>query len=174
MKKIFKIILPILLIAFTNSYGQKNEYRETIITEANKMVNSLKGNDYQSLINHTYPKLIEILGGKTSMLNQMNTQMKRMEDSGAKISDVKIGKPKDIYVAGDELHCLVPQKLVLTVPTGKVITNSFLLAISNNNGQNWYFLDTSQLDLGKIDQLFPKFNKDLDLPVPKEPKFIPN
>ncbi|MHA7060248.1 hypothetical protein ACWGOQ_0023705 [Aquimarina sp. M1] len=174
MKKIFKVTLSFILLICTNSYGQ-NKYNEVIISEANKMISSLKEKDYQTLINdYTYPKLLELSGGNTNMLNQITTQIKRMEDGGARISDVAIGEPKKIFVAGDELHCLVPQKLVLKVPKGKVITNSFLLAISRNNGEKWYFLDTNQLDPVRANQLFPEFNQDLQLPEKRDPTFIPD
>jgi hypothetical protein len=67
--------------------------------------------------------------------------MSNLKTQGIKIESATIGEPRIIYTAGKELHCLVTEKMILSTKDGRFQKDSNLLAISQNKGQNWYFLD---------------------------------
>ena len=169
----FITIFLIAVLYSYNSYGQ-NEYSTTIKLEAETMVESLKEKDFESLMHYTYPRLIELAGGKDILSKRVSESLNQMENDGVMIIDAIIGEPENTFIAGEELHCLVPQEIVMRVPNGKLISNSFLLAISKDNGKSWYFLDTNQMTIENIKQLIPTFNNALKLPPKTAPQFIPN
>lgn len=152
----------------------QNNFSKKIKTDGRSMANSLIKKDYETLINFTYPKILELSGGKEKMIKAVAAGINKMENEGAKFVSVYIGKPKDIFKAGDELHCLVPQEITIEVPTGQLITNSFLLAVSMDQGLNWYYIDVAQLTKEKANTIFPNFNENLVFPKKTKPKFIPN
>jgi len=171
MKKIFLIILFSIIIL--NVEGQ-NKYSEKITKSGNEIAIAIKTNDYAKIVDFTYPKKIKLMGGKSEMIAVVKKGMKRMENEGVKFSEILIGEPQEIFQAGIELHCLVPQKIIITNRKGKVTNNSYLLAISRDTGKTWYFLDTSQLTNENATELFPNFNKELKIPEKLKPKFESN
>ena len=95
-----------------------------------------------------------------------------MEQQGISFETVTIGKPSETVKAGDEIHCLVPQTIFMKVPKGKIKSETYLLAVSKDNGSNWFFIDTVNLTLDNVKTVLPNYNADLKIPTKKQPKFI--
>ena len=66
--------------------------------------------------------------------------------------------------AGDELHAIVRAKRILKAPGGRQIQDTFMIAISGDEGRNWTFVDGPQLTPKHIEALFPDFNEALEFP----------
>jgi hypothetical protein len=129
---------------------------------------SLNGN-YNVVASHTYPKIIEGIGGKDKMAATVKEAFAIMKAQGISIESATIGSPGKFYKAGTEIHCLVPEKMVLTTSNGKIVNSAYLLAISKDGGKYWYFLDINRSTYKLIPKLFPNFNKDLVIPEPTPP-----
>ena len=161
------LMLGFLLVA-------QNNHSENIKRDGNDMIHSLLAKDYDKLSEYTYPVIVEWMGGKKEMIKQITSEMDRIEKQGIVFLELSIGEPKDLYTAGNEIHCLVPQKVVLESKDGKIINSSHLLAVSDDSGEHWYFVDTSQITSENVRHLFPKFNPELKIPVKIEPEFVVN
>jgi hypothetical protein len=173
MNKINKLII-ITLLLINSAINSQNKYSEKIIKSGKVIARAMVEKNYEKIVDLTYPKIIKLVGGKEQMINIIRNGIKQMENQGIKYSSVEIGKPQEIYKAGNEFHCLVPQKITMTNRNGKVINDSYLLAISKNDGENWSFLDTSQLTNENATELFPEFNKNLNIPEKTKPIFKTN
>ena len=171
MKKL--VLLPVFLVLGFILTAQNN-HSEKIKHDGNDMINSLLAKDYEKLSEYTYPVIVEWMGGKNQMINQITTEMDRIEKQGIIFLELSIGEPEEIYTAGNEIHCLVPQKVVLESKDGKIINSSHLLAVSDNSGEHLYFVDTSQITSDNVRHLFPKFNSELKIPSKIEPEFVVN
>ena len=171
MKK--RLITAVFLLVGVFTFAQ-NDHSENIKRDGNKMIDFMLKKDYESLSQYTYPVIIEWMGGKEKMINSISNEMQRIEDQGVVFLELSIGEPQKEYFAGKEIHCLVPQKIILKNKDGKIISRSHLLAVSVDLGNNWYFVDTTQLTTENVTLLFPKFNTDLKIPLKTEPKYILN
>jgi len=171
MKK-YLILMGFLL--FGGISIAQNAHSESIKRDGNNMITFMLDKDYESLSRFTYPIIIEWMGGKDKMINVISKEMQRIEDQGVVFLELSIGEPEEVYEAGEEIHCLVPQKVILENKDGKIISRSHLLAVSADLGKNWYFVDIAQLTSENVTVLFPKFNSDLKIPVKTEPEFILN
>ena len=171
MKKRLIITAFLLIGAFTFA---QNDHSENIKRDGNKMINFMIEKDYENLSRFTYPVIIEWMGGKEKMINLISKEMQRIEDQGVVFLELSIGEPEKLYEAGKEIHCLVPQKVILENENGKIISSSHLLAVSVDLGENWYFVDTAQLTSENVTVLFPKFNSNLQIPDKLQPEFILN
>ena len=167
------LIITVFLLVGVNAYTQ-NDHSENIKRDGNQMINFMIEKDYDSLSQFTYPVIVEWMGGKEMMINLISKEMQRIEDQGVVFLELSLGEPEKLYTAGEEIHCLVPQKVILENSDGKIISNSHLLAVSVDLGENWYFVDTSQLTSENVTVLFPQFNSDLEIPVKIQPEFILN
>lgn len=152
----------------------QNDHSENIKRDGNEMINFMLKRDYESLSKFTYPVIIEWMGGKENMITMISNEMQRLEDQGVVFLELSLGEPEKEYFAGEEIHCLVPQKIILENKDGKILSSSHLLAVSSDQGKNWYFVDTTQLTSENVTVLFPKFNSDLKIPIKTEPEFILN
>lgn len=128
----------------------------------------LKGN-YAIAASHTYPKLVLAVGGKDKMTATIKQATEMLNAQGITIQSISIGSPGKFYKAGTEIHCLVPERIVLTTGNGRLVNNSYLLAISKDGGKFWYFLDINRGTYNLIPKLFPNFNKNLVIPEPTQP-----
>jgi hypothetical protein len=161
-----------LLFLFVNLYSFGQD-KAVIKQQANIVAQATIKNDYATIIKYSHPSLIKMMGGRDKMLNVIKDAMEGMSSKGISIDSVWIGTPQKLFIAGKELHCLVPQQLSMKVPDGKLVSNSFLLAISIDKGANWTFLSLSNgINNKTITQLLPNFNQQLKIPEDSKPIFF--
>ena len=164
---------PIYLLLFLAlPFISVAQEKEIIRQQALLVAKATKALDFPTIIKYTHPALIKVVGGPDAMLIMIKKGMEALAIQGLSIDSVAIGTPEDIFKAGKELHCLVPEAIVMTVPDGKLISKTYLLAISGDNGTNWTFIEISdQINNKTITQLLPNFNQDLRIPENTKPVF---
>jgi hypothetical protein len=160
----------LLALVATISFGQVDN--NVIKQQAELTANALLNDDYETIIRFTYPKVIELVGGRDKMISLIKNGKIEMGKEGISFDKVTIGEPSKTVIAGDEIHCFVPQTVYMKVPNGKLKSATHLLAVSRDNGTNWFFIDAVSLNKDNIKIVLPNYNFDLILPTKKEPIFI--
>jgi hypothetical protein len=130
--------------------------------------------DVKVIIAGTYPKLIELSGGKEQMAQLITERMDELKKQGITGFEGSVGKPGKIYKAGDELLCLLPENIIMTTSVGRYRSRSYLLAVSDNNGESWTFLDVGKMPADILHRLLPNFNNELKIPPPVKAEFLAN
>jgi hypothetical protein len=167
MKLAFKIIL--LLVLPISLFAQD---AAVVKRQANVVAKALLNSDFKTVIDHTYPKAVEIGGGKVKMLQMMSTSINQMKAQGFSFEKITIGQPGKFYKAGTQVHCLVPEQLIMKTSRGRMAASSNLLAVSNDQGKSWSFLDLNKGTINSIKTLFPNFNTNLVIPQPVLPTML--
>jgi hypothetical protein len=163
--------LTFLLALFTTpSFGQVDS--KVIKDQAESTAKALLNDDYETIIKFTYPKVIELVGGRDKMISLIKKGKIEMGQQGITFDRVIIGKPSKTVIAGDEIHCLVPQTIFMKVRKGKMKSETQLIAVSRDKGANWYFIDAVNLNKDTVKKVLPNYNFDLVLPNKKQPIFI--
>ena len=160
----------ILTLLTSLTFGQVNN--KVIMEQAELTAKALLNDDYETLIRFTHPKVIELVGGRDKMISLIKKGKIEMGQQGISFDKVTIGTPTKTVVAGDEIHCLIPQTIYMKVPKGKMKSETQLLAVSRDKGTSWYFIDTVNLNKDNIKSVLPNYNFDLTLPTKKQPLFI--
>jgi hypothetical protein len=62
----------------------------------------------------------------------------------------------------------------MRVPGGRIVSQSTLIGISNNGGENWYFIDTSGKDIQTMKRSFSNLSEKLIIPQQVKPIFYEN
>jgi len=171
MKQIATIFFLSLFLTACNGQTKNIEYSKTIKEQAEMMGKFLLKKDFMSFCNYTYPKIIEMMGGRQKMIEVMEKGSKEMLSEGTDFLSVAFGEPSKIITIGNELQCTVPQTIEMKVPKGRLITKSTLIAISIDNGKNWYFLDTSGNDIQTMKRALPNLSGELIIPEKTQPTF---
>ncbi|HEY3405787.1 MAG TPA: hypothetical protein VGK59_20525 [Ohtaekwangia sp.] len=165
-----KYLIFIFLLSGPLVLAQGNN--QHVKEQAEATAKALIEDDYETLLKFTYPKVIELVGGRDQMISLIKKGKIEMKEQGITFEQVTIGEPTPIVTAGNEIHCLIPQTILMKVPNGKVRSESHLLAVSQNSGEHWFFIDTVKLNKDNIKMVVPNFNEALQLPDKKEPQFI--
>ncbi|WP_423148632.1 hypothetical protein [Rubrolithibacter danxiaensis] len=163
---IFLLLLPLVSFA---------QLKEEIKKQAQIIITATKNSDFETVISKTHPSLVAKLGGKEQMLVVIKEGMEKLASESIKIDTAVLGEPGEIFQAGEELHCLVPEVIVLGSPMGKLVSQSHLLAISGDEGLTWAFLDVGEtITDDNIIELIPNFNRKLKIPMNPKPVLYKN
>ncbi len=148
-----------------------SDHSKIIKKQAEIMAKLLLEKDFSSFTKFTYPKIVEMLGGKQKMIDILKRNSKEMLSKGIDFKNVTIDEPSRIFNKGKELQCTIPQTIEMKVPNGRLITKSTLIAISTDNGKNWYFVDTSGKNIQTMKKTLPNLSEELEIPEKKQPIF---
>jgi hypothetical protein len=125
--------------------------------------------DFGKLADLTYPKVVELMGGRAKMVAFLVKETSKMQSEGFEFLSVDIGQPGAVVKGGDKLFSLVPMTLKMKVPGGTLTGNSYLLGISD--GRVWTFISGSDMDETKLKIIVPEAAGLITLPASKPPVF---
>lgn len=159
-----------LLLLTSHSFGQVDSKK--IKEQAELTAKALLQDDYETLIKFTYPKVVEMVGGRDKMISLIKKGKIEMAQQGISFETVIIGEPSKTVNAGNEIHCLIPQTIFMKVPNGKMKSETYLIAVSKDNGNHWFFIDTVNLTMNNVKSVLNNYNSELKIPAKKQPEFI--
>lgn len=123
--------------------------------------------DFDKFIPYMPTKLLGFMGGREGLTKTITEGTEEMKRRGITIDSVTIGTPEEPKTHGITQVALVPQKLVITTPQGRLVTDSHLLAISENGGESWVFVDTASINDEKLGILYPDLKGKVEIPPMK-------
>ncbi|MEL6675244.1 MAG: hypothetical protein AAFR61_23750 [Bacteroidota bacterium] len=169
----FTVSLLLTALVLIPGWLKAQDEASLIRESAEKIAQATLDLDFSQIVTFTYPGLVELMGGKDQMITLMESSLGGMKEQGFVIESVEIGQPSKRVKAGEEIHCLVPQKLAMTFSGGTIITESDMIGISQDQGKSWTFLGTSNMTTEQLLAILPEYNVDeLGLPQSKEPQVI--
>lgn len=149
-------------------FGQYSTSKENLILQANKASSLLLSGNYEEYVKFINTDVMEYIGGYAATLEYTKQSMGKIIQQNE--IDIIIGNPTEIISHNNQLQSTFPQTLVMKNKEGRFITKYNLIAISNDNGKNWTFIDTGGKDIQSMLKDFPKLSSKLILP-PKEIDF---
>jgi hypothetical protein len=155
--------------------AKKDDRAKKCEKQAKETGKALLDGDYEKLLDKTYPKLVELAGGREKMLSTLRESMKQIEDEGFAFKKVDVDEPTKFGKAGADRIAVVPMTVVMTVTKpqkGTITTRGYLLGISGDDGETWTFIDGAKLDSKSVKLFLPKFPDDFELPEKPRPKFV--
>jgi hypothetical protein len=157
-----------LLLLILSLLAKSQDKKSILKNQAQEMSQASINGNYDLVLKYTYPKIVEEFGGSENFIAEINKAMGNLKAEGTQIEKVEIGESGDFFKAGDELHSILNEKITLNTKKGKFLIDSYLLAISSDNGQNWFFIDCN---IGKdfILSFLPNFNNELIIPEINKP-----
>lgn len=142
----------------------------------NAMVNDIKKHaelcsaaqlkmDFETIVRYVPKKLLEIMGGKDVLKNRLTQGNAELKRRGVTIDSAAIGMPEVPKKHGGVLASLVPMTTHLTTPQGKLIATSHMIAISEDDGASWTFVDTATVNEEKLGVLYPPLKGKIKIPA---------
>lgn len=132
--------------------------------------------DFGAAVSFMYDEVVTAMGGKERVIRTMHQADAKMSADGFALRKVTMGDPTDLTESKGQRFAIVPESIEMSAPGGgRLKTNGFLLAISNDAGVTWKFLDGAGIaDAGEnLYTLLPNLPRSLKLPAKREPVLVP-
>jgi hypothetical protein len=168
-----KLLILMLFIPPLSIFAQKDTtfWRDNAILRAGELEITFKIKDYKHYASLNHPKLVEMIGGEAAFANMLEEQMTTLEQS-IKIDSMDFGDPYQFTKCANDsvINCLLPQTMLIRLDdTLKMRSTVYLLGVSEDMGNTWYFLDASNGE-GYLDALVPNRCKDFIIPKRQQVK----
>ncbi|QEC44015.1 hypothetical protein [Pseudobacter ginsenosidimutans] len=169
MKNLLSIIFVLFCLSSVNSQQTIKDHSKSIKEQAEKMGELLVKKEYDSFARYNHPTILEMMGGKQKMIEVLEKSINEMEAEGISFTKVSFGQPSTVIPVKNELQCTVPQEIEMKMPNGRMVTKSTLIAVSEDNGKTWWFLDTAGKDISVMKQILPNLSSKIVIPEKEEP-----
>lgn len=145
MRLYLLVIFCLLAGCATPVPGQSiNNPQALLKAAAEKYVQAYLRQDYATCMSMMGSALVEALGGKITVLDHYRRTEEALQQHQLKLETMTVDEPRTVVVRGpQDQFVVIPEKHIFTGQEGKYILNSYLLAISENNGQSWNMLEGS-------------------------------
>lgn len=176
MKPLSKIAICFSIVLMTVSFHLKvaaQSQASVIKAQAMEMAKALLKKDFNTFSQYMHPKLVEMAGGKDSVLNKMNRANAMVQQFNGSIKKITIGNPGKVIKYKNELQVTVPQTTEVNVMMSTAILETTLIAISMDNGKTWKFVDTSAYNVKDLKNNLPNLSPEIVVPPMKQPKLVP-
>jgi len=171
-----RILGPLVLLLALPMIAIADDDHVAIITaDFEAMRQATLAGDYETIAGFTYPRLIEMIGGREQMVQMIGNAMAQLEEQGYHITERELLSVSPIVQSesGAESYAIFETVLELHTPDGKMRQKSFSIAISTDGGKSFKYLDAGNLPPEQLRMMLPGLPEDLELPAPEEPEVIP-
>lgn len=171
MKQLLLIIALISILPAACAQPGNEDIKILLLQQADKMGNAFVTADYPAFAEFTHPTIVIMMGGKEKMTAEIQRSFELIKSDGVKFEKVTYGIPSKMIQFEGQLQCTIPQMIDMKVKEGTVTANSVLIAVSMDNGENWYFVDPTGNDIATMRKVIPTLSPALTIPVSIDPSF---
>lgn len=160
------LILPIRLLGYAQVDTASTIESAHIAGE--KMVNSFHTGDYDTYLDFTHPKIIEMSGGREEMKSIMGEGL----GDRVRFLGMTLKKPDKIIVKDSLIQCSMEQRQEVEIEGNKYSTIGTLIGISYDLGDTWYFIGVAKNSLINLKVHFPELSDSIDVKKQTPPTLI--
>ncbi|MET1257645.1 hypothetical protein ABVT43_21110 [Aliikangiella sp. GXAS 311] len=169
MKVIQKVLLIVMLISTENIFAIElsKEDVDQIHKDISGMYTAFESGDISLFLKSTHSSIYELVGGKANYESMTVSAIASLMEQGIVFHEATLGKPKRLYLAGDNEVCFVPRVSIMEIQGQKMKSTGFMIAIKKKDSSHWKYLDGSGLrkDQGLLWKLLPELSRDVELPA---------
>lgn len=168
LRKALTLLLVSLLAAGAFAQEQLDEeVAGRLQTQAAESGRAFIEGNFERLADYTHSKLVELIGGREKLLGFLRKSVDEMKAEGfVPLSSVPAA-PTQVLRVGRQTYAIVPLKFKMRAPRQILVSDSFMIAVSDDEGKNWKFLSGASIDEEKLKLLLPDAAGKLKLPIVK-------
>jgi len=152
----------------SNAAQAKKEYPNAK-TQANELNEAVLAGKYEKAADLTYPRLVELMGGRARFIATMSRAMKEMQSETFSVLSTVAEDPTQTIVQGNNVFAILPAIMKIKVPEGVLVGKSFMIGASKDGGTNWTFIDGGSANRDQLKILFPTVADKFNLPESQRP-----
>jgi len=155
--------LSLLLLCFISFNLEAQTDNINLNNQLKAMSSAFLEDDYSIVADYTYPKILEMMGGKEAMIETTKESISKMKSQGFSFLDISFKDPSTFFEQNGDTQCAITQVLVMETPNGKVQSESTIIAISEDEGENWVFLDSSGMPKASLQNFYTNLHPDIEV-----------
>jgi hypothetical protein len=137
---------------------------------ANQLNDAVLSGEYEKAADLTYPKLIQLIGGRAKYLAVLKGGMNETQSDRFRIISTVSDDPTAIIEVGSDVYAILPTTMKIKVAEGILVGQSSLIGVSNDRGEHWTFVDAGKgFSHEQLKTLFPAVADRLKVPEQKRP-----
>ncbi|MGB0879095.1 MAG: hypothetical protein ACPGTO_00855 [Polaribacter sp.] len=144
-----------------------SQTKEEAIRDAKKTAKATLASDFKTVLDFTYPPVVNLMGGKEKALATIISSMEEMEKSGFKFEKADVISASDIVKEQNQYRCFIKNNYVMLLNGQKITSEAYLLGIYNDADKVWNFIEAKQLGNPAISKVLPNFKTALIIPQGK-------
>lgn len=154
----------VILFSFL-SFCLFSQTKEDALKDAKITSKATLDGEYETVLKHTLPSVIEMMGGKDVALYFIESTFEGMKKQGFVLEKVDILGVSEIVEEQNQYRCIVEKYTEIVIENQRVKSKSSLLGIYNKEGKYWWFIEAKDILSDEITQeILPNFKTDLEIP----------
>jgi hypothetical protein len=159
----FKTLLFLVLIA-TCTVGF-SQTKTDAFNDAQTTAKAAKDLNSETVIKHTLPSVIDMMGGKDAALKVFKATFDNLKTQSFIHEKAEINSVTEIVKEQDQFRCVVEVYNQMTMSGQRISSKSYLLGIYNETDKYWWFVETKQLkNEALVNQVLPGFETKIVIP----------
>lgn len=177
----FAFLIPLLLVALSGctrtpspiSDSDRERYMKSIKVEAQRIADALTSENYEVVAAMTYPPFVELCGGEKAMVDAMRQTRRRLR-AGQDTAVSTISDPTEVVNVKGRLIGVVPITIEVRTLEGKDVSRYTMLAVSDDGGTKWTWLEVGSMNEEQLEQLLPEAVGSVYIPRTGQPIIVPH
>jgi hypothetical protein len=159
---IISVLLTLIILSSRDTVINNNVIRANIEKNLTNMGKAIVDGDYNTFINYSHPVVIQNIGGKEKSIQLLKSSMLELKNSGFIIKKITLSDLNQVEVDGTQIQAIITQ-IVHFSSVGQVKTEiQKMIAISEDFGQIWYFININGKTKSEMKMIFPSLNPNLE------------
>ncbi len=129
--------------------------------DINKMGSCMLKSDFDCFLSFSPPLLINAYGGKEKLQEVISHTINLQKQKGVIYQNIEFSKIDQIYSDGSQYQAIIHQDIHLSDKGIHQIEKQKLFAISYDDGDHWFYLNLTGMDINRIKQIIPNLNQSI-------------
>ena len=151
-------IQPVNPLVKTDTEQWEPRFEEDI----QQMGQALAKGDYEAFMAFNHPMLIQNYGGEEEFRYILENALMEFLQTGYRINGTKFLDVRDIESSGNQLQAVITQELSMQQNGVDTVILQSMLAVSENRGESWYYMDINGKTKDEIQRFFPSLLEDIN------------
>ena len=164
--------VPLFIAFLTATASLASPESDTAKKQAQRCADAQIAKDYGTVIGFTHPALVKAAGGKEALRKALEAAMKQVAEQKITFEKTVIQSAAEPKKVGKAMVSTLVQEVTLRTNAGKLTQESTLLGYSFDEGRNWVFADTGEMDEAAFSKFFPELKGIISLPEKKDPVLV--
>ncbi len=162
MNKLKNIGLLVMLASCISVFSQT---KEDALKDAKTTSKATLEMDFETVLDHTLPKVLDLMGGKEAALTLLKSTFESMQTQGFVFEKADILSVSEIVKEQGQYRCVIEGYNQMKMSSQRIKSKSYLLGVYNEADGFWWFIEAKQLKNKEIlDQVIPNFETSLEIP----------
>lgn len=155
----------LLLVMVTSSICAFSQTKEDALKDAKTTSKATLQMDFETVLNHTLPKVVDLMGGKDAALTLLKSTFESMKIQGFVFEKADILSVSEIVKEQKQYRCVIEGYNQMKMASQRIKSKSYLLGIYNEADEFWWFIEAKQLkNKEMLNQVIPNFETNLEIP----------